>query len=281
MKTNSISAIVSGTGVVSAVVNGKSYSIQPDSVYYNKVRKALKSRDAKSLIRYFDLDSALRVESNGKVTFTDGKVMYQGTELSNGITERIVQLFKLDFPFEPMLKFLENVLKNPSEDSVKDLYGFLDKNSLPITEDGYFLAWKYVREDFKDNYSGTLDNSPGKTVSMPREKVNPNRNETCSHGLHVCSHSYLSHLYGKVVVLVKVHPADVVAVPNDYNNAKMRVCKYLVLQQVDDHAEQDKAFADNPVYSTDVSDYGEKPTGQRFWSVRDPNTGRWTKKEVE
>ena len=32
---------------------------------------------------------------------------------------------------------------------------------------------------------------------------------------------------------MKVDPADVVAVPPDYNHSKMRVCKYLVLSEVD------------------------------------------------
>jgi len=40
-------------------------------------------------------------------------------------------------------------------------------------------------KEFKlvDNYTGTMDNSVGQIVSMPRQAVDNNRNQTCSNGL--------------------------------------------------------------------------------------------------
>jgi hypothetical protein len=122
---------------------------------------------------------------------------------------------------------------------------------LPITDDGYFLAYKRVNRNYTDCHSGTFDNHVGKVVEMPREKVNANRNETCSAGLHVCSHSYLSHYSGDRIVVVKINPKDVVSVPVDYNNAKMRVCRYEVVSELkseDRDAIQDMAVkAEEPV----------------------------------
>jgi hypothetical protein len=66
---------------------------------------------------------------------------------------------------------------------------------------------------------------------VPRNCVDEDPDRTCSHGLHVCSFDYLphfSHANGHVVVC-KVNPADVVAIPRDYNNTKMRVCRYEVV----------------------------------------------------
>lgn len=87
-----------------------------------------------------------------------------------------------------------------------------------------------------DIHSGTMDNSVGKKLRIDPWQVEANRDVTCAKGLHVCSRSYLPHFggSGSRVVICKVNPADVVAVPNDYNNAKMRVCAYEVIGELND-----------------------------------------------
>ena len=62
---------------------------------------------------------------------------------------------------------------------------------------------------------------------MPRESVNADREVTCSRGLHIAARSYAEGFgtSGKLLV-VKVNPIDVVAVPTDYHRQKMRCCKY-------------------------------------------------------
>jgi hypothetical protein len=72
---------------------------------------------------------------------------------------------------------------------------------------------------------------------MDRDDVDPDRNRTCSAGLHCCSQEYLPEFgcgAGNKIVEVRVDPKDVVAVPTDYNNTKMRVCKYEVLREITD-----------------------------------------------
>jgi len=114
----------------------------------------------------------------------------------------------------------------------KGLYGFLEKNRLPITGDGHFLAYKKVRDNFMDVYTGTMDNSVGKFVEMERNQVNDDKNQTCSAGLHFCSESYLNHFGGERTVIVKINPRDVVSIPTDYDNAKGRACRYEVIGEV-------------------------------------------------
>jgi hypothetical protein len=110
----------------------------------------------------------------------------------------------------------------------------LEKNALPITPDGHFLAYKKVRNDFLDIHSGTMDNSVGQIVEMERHEVNDNKDETCSTGLHFCGMSYLNHFGGSDsrTVIVKINPADVVSIPSDYNNAKGRACRYEVIGEL-------------------------------------------------
>jgi hypothetical protein len=116
----------------------------------------------------------------------------------------------------------------------------LEKNNLPITSDGHFLAYKKVRKDFKDCHTGTMDNSVGKIVEMERHEVDDNANNTCSNGLHFCSKEYLNHFGGERTVIVKINPADVVSIPTDYDFSKGRACRYEVIGELGVHP--DDAF---------------------------------------
>jgi hypothetical protein len=173
------------------------------------------------------------------------------------------------FPVEPLVNFMENLMTNPSKRAVTELYGFLEKNSLPITPDGCFLAYKKVRNDFLDIHSGTMDNSVGKIVEMERNEVDDNKDQTCSTGLHFCSQDYLPHFgngYDSRVVILKINPADVVSIPSDYNNAKGRACKYEVIGEIGNDGDKiDNAF-NKPVQSN-ASNNIAKPV------VREPKSG--------
>lgn len=164
-----------------------------------------------------------------------GHVYINGQLDDGSAARRILHLHKIGLPHKHLMNFLARLRKNPSKNSVDQLYGFLEANKLPITPDGYVIAFKAVRDDFLDIYSGTIDNSVGRTVAVERYQVDDDFNRTCSHGLHVCGESYLPN-FGvdrpSRVVLVKIDPADFVAVPRDYNNAKARVCRYEVIDEM-------------------------------------------------
>ena len=167
-----------------------------------------------------------------------GETLYwQGKEMHNAISTRMIEMLKEGFSIQPLVFFMENLMENPSHRSVKELYGFLEKNNLPITPDGQFLAYKKVRANYKDIHSGTMDNSPGTVVSMPRNEVDDEANNTCSNGLHFCSQEYLPHFgsgsgSSDRIVIVKINPRDVVSIPTDYNNAKGRACRYEVISEL-------------------------------------------------
>jgi hypothetical protein len=68
---------------------------------------------------------------------------------------------------------------------------------------------------------------------MDRKDCDPDRKNACSRGLHVAAFSYAHDQYSNGnLIEVKVNPRDVVAVPEDHNNEKMRVCEYEVLAQI-------------------------------------------------
>ena len=189
-------------------------------------------------------------------TFTvKGDVVYVGDEaLPYSLSMRILDFAKNNLPVEPLLRFWANLNLNPSYRSVQQLHDFLEKNNHPLTVDGCFLAYRRVSDDFKDFYTNKVDNSIGAEVSMPRNRVNEDPTQTCSYGLHVANYEYACNFYhsgsGRLVA-VKVNPKDVVAVPTDYNQAKMRVCAFTVLEEI--KAEYKKS----PLYGASA-DYNEE-----------------------
>ncbi len=183
------------------------------------------------------VSTAKRIEkfSNGNFVVKDGRVEINGVAAPEVLSNKIIRFANEGLPFKPLLKFAENLQANPSFRAVNELFQFLEKNDHPLTEDGNFLAFRRIRSDYKDIYTGTIDNSPGKEIEMPRNQVDEDCNRTCSKGYHASSWRYAHTQYASsnpdtdIMIEVEINPADVVAVPIDYDNAKLRICKYKVL----------------------------------------------------
>lgn len=145
--------------------------------------------------------------------------------------DKLKEMARMDLPVDSWLNFWRLLRDNPSYNSVRELADCLERNHHPLLPDGRFLAWKGVRTDFKDKYSGKFDNSVGNIVSVPRNEVDDNREMHCSNGLHVATYEYASNYAGcdGVLVEVAVNPANVVSVPTDSSFQKMRVTEYEVL----------------------------------------------------
>ena len=188
-----------------------------------------------AILSILDTGSQIKKVSKGRLDVDGRNVVDKktSTKLHPVFLEKIKEFSFNSKHYESFIKFWDNLNKNPNKNSVDQLYRFLEANKFPITDDGCFLAYKKVdlsRDGkFVDNYTKTIDNSVGKIVVMDRDKCNTNPDETCSFGLHVASYEYALGYAGDVMVQVKVNPKDVVAVPSDYNNQKMRVCRYEVL----------------------------------------------------
>jgi hypothetical protein len=213
---------------------GKPYSINNAHPNFKKIVAGLKAGfDEDKLANLIQTNIKEEIAKAVGVEFKeDGMILMDGEPISDVLVVRYRFMVENEFPLEGFKLFVQNLAQNPSRNSRRDLYDFLETCTLPITEDGHFLAYKKVSQDYTDCYSGTFDNHVGNIVEMSRDKVDSDRNATCSTGLHVCSRGYLGHFWGYRVVVVKVNPKDVVSVPADYNNTKMRVCRYEVVSEL-------------------------------------------------
>lgn len=206
---------------------------------FGQIRDLLEQGAEWSVVeKLVDLPSAIVTYTNGRIKVVDGELFFDNEPVHNGLASRILSLIsdKREATAEPLIRFMEKVSRNPSRRSVQGLYEWLEKSNLPITPDGDIIAWKIVRNDYRDIYTGRFDNSVGKVVEVARNQVDEDPDRTCSYGLHFCSSGYLPHYgtgSGSRVVVVKIDPADVVAFPRDYNTAKGRACRYKVIGEVD------------------------------------------------
>lgn len=218
------------------VVNGKSHTISKDThMNYGKIVDALKSKDWAALTELVEPAKAIVNFGKGYVKIENGVVFWKDALFNNALAKRMIEMYQDGFPIDPMVIFMENLMTNPSKRSVDQVYGFLEKNNLPITEDGHFLAFKRVKSGtYKDIHSGTIDNSIGQVIEMDRNLVDDDPDSHCSTGLHFCSISYLSQFgnYNDPIMILKINPADVVSIPTDYNGAKGRCMRYEVIAEV-------------------------------------------------
>jgi hypothetical protein len=209
--------------------------------------------------------SAVETVSHGRVTVRDGQVYYDDQPVNNYVGRKIVQLLEDGFDISPLANFLEDVFQNPSNSSVEELYLFLEANDMPLMPDGRFIAYKAVRDDYTDMYSGKFSNAPGQVCRMERNQVDERRHVTCSHGLHAAALPYAKLFGGHAsrIVLLAIWPRHVVSVPNDYNNQKMRVSEYEVLSESDEEfttSVYTPTFSDG--YGDDVDIYDEPYEGE-------------------
>jgi hypothetical protein len=276
MSKNNVSAIISNDGNLTIFITGKSYNITTDHPNYNKIITALKAKTFDVIPNLIDVGAAITEYGEGNLVVDNGMIFYKGMPIRNALTDRIFAFIEKELPYEPLLRFMENLMENPSKRSVEELYTFLEANELPITEDGFVLGYKRVNDDFKDLYTGKVDNSIGAINEMPRNFVDDDKEKTCSFGYHIAGKSYLKHYcagQGKIIV-VKFNPKDAVSVPVDYQNSKIRVCRYEVLYEITndiDVNDDTQEYFEEPAYSTDGKTILPKRDSKgRFMSNKTP-----------
>lgn len=233
-------AFVAGRDSIMFSMNGTPTVIPKTHMHYGDIIAALKAGDLAEVAKQITTHPKQLIAdmTDGLLSFKDGKLWFDGDVLNTGLTRRIIDLKRDGLDITPLTNFLRNLLDNPSKRAVDELYGFLEKCDLPITADGHFIAYKMIRGDFTDIYTGTMDNSVGATVKMRRNAVDEDKNSTCSDGLHFASLHYVTNgNYGSSgrghrLVALKINPRDVVAIPTDYNNSKGRACEYLILKEL-------------------------------------------------
>lgn len=234
-------------------ISGQPISVHRNSVVFDQVVEELNKPepDADAVIEMASVVNTIQTEIESLATTSAANYLPKGTikvdrygvtldgdSFEGVLADRLMDILSTGLRVTPWVRFVENLLMNPADYARDEMLEWLEKSDLPVTEDGHFLAYKIVRDDYTDVYSGMFDNSIGTLVQLEgRQSVDPDRNRTCSYGLHFCSKSYLpsfgANHSGRRIVLVKVNPADVVSIPADYDHSKGRTWRYEVVDEID------------------------------------------------
>jgi hypothetical protein len=275
--------IVQGNSVT-VVIGNKPHTVAKSHLAYNRLREAIRVGDWELVEKIIDPTQAVLEYGNGRITIQGDRFFWDNVEWNNSLTRRMIDMLREGFAIDPMIRFMERLDANPSHSSIEHLYMFMEKTNLPITNEGCFIAYKRVNDDYTDVHSGTVSNKPasmltgseraqyplfkqgkkqevtvsineaGETVvSMKRGLVDDDRNIACSVGLHVCSEGYLQSFGGNRIIMVRVDPADVVSVPNDHSDSKMRVCRYTVIGEIGDSKDEIEQVQSVPVVTEDAA----------------------------
>lgn len=246
-------------GQVTVIVDGKPFSVASSDARYGQLVELLNSgtATAESVLDIIESQKrrAEKACEGTRLSVNNGAVHFDGQQLAGELSARLLRIIDGGYDLKPLANFVERLMKNPSMRAVNELYTFMEYGKLPLLTDGRFVGYKVVRGDYMDKHSGTFDNSVGKMCEMPRNKVDDDSSRTCSFGLHVCSAEYIKSFFGRGdrVMLVAVDPQDVVSIPKDYNNTKMRCCKYEVIGEYEDYA-KDYGCDVQPSFGTEIFD---------------------------
>lgn len=215
-------------GTISVFFKGQTYNITASDARYPRFHKACNNNDVGEVIKLIHIGSKLKESLKTK---EDGSFSISGHDIPAELSDKMIMAVKRLGDAKSITNFKKRLDKNQSKTAQKHLLEFLAHHGGCLLEDGRFLAYKYVNGDFKDCYTGKYDYSPGKTVTMPRDKVIEDPKEACAAGLHVGTWGYSgNHM---TVLLCVVDPVDVVSVPFDYKHQKIRCCKVTSVRKID------------------------------------------------
>jgi len=180
--------------------------------------------------------------SNGKLKIVGDAAVYNEEPLPESLEHFILTAFSTENDFDNFVKpwelFLDKLAEVQSMEVYENIHNFLVHSDLKINENGDVVAYKAVTEDFKDIYTGKIDNSVGSIIKEDRRKISSDANSTCSFGLHACSMNYLRESryapFGSKMIEISVDVRNIVCVPNDYKGTKIRVCEYKVEKYLGD-----------------------------------------------
>ncbi len=240
-----------GTGNLTLFHDGEMFVATSDHPNWNAIVDGVENDDA-TVVDLFDVSKSVAQKFKAlseRVAVRNGRVYFDGDEVNNTLTKQIIRFVENDSDFGPLVSFYERLAQNPNQESVAQLYSWLDSHSFTIAQNGYIIGYKGVQSDGNGGYrsvksgdavvngepvSGQIPNNIGDVVEMPRSEVTFNPDVTCSYGLHVGTFEYASD-WGRngAVLKVLVDPRDVVSVPSDHNGQKLRTCRYTVLDVID------------------------------------------------
>lgn len=269
---NKIPHIINANGLC-LTIKGRPFVVSKYDYKYTTALQFVKDNNLDALINLLDPVVAINNKySKQGLSINNGVVKYvnklgQEERLPDALIKSLLAMFEQDEDsINPLILFWEKLKLNPSYRVNNCLFDFITHNNIVINEKGNLIMYKIVKRTdkkdvFLDLYTGKTEHRFGIQVDpMARRDVDDDINVTCSTGRHLCSWQYLPHygsaLDGKdAILLCELDPQDIVAIPKDYNNSKIRCTTYIPLEEYTyDQGEIDRILYRTNTYNVDEDD---------------------------
>ena len=205
---------------------GVSYQASSSNPMFADIVKKLKAGKLSEAKELVNIASAIDKASKGQIKNDGGILKHDGLELNETCTDWLLRnMHRGQSAIQPVVNFLGLLKKNPSPVGVDSLWRFIRKNGLIITPTGFFIGYRYLKDDFYDRHTGKHFNGLGQTLRMPREHVSADVTKTCAEGYHIGTPAFVNG--ESTVVECLVSPEFVVSCPLSEQD-KLRVCEYTV-----------------------------------------------------
>lgn len=261
MQSNTqIEYMITGDSVI-MTFGAESEIVESTHPNFTEIKLAVVAGEYKKAFELMNIRKAIENFTQGAITIKGDNLYYGAVQMRSTLVDRILDMMKNgDAGFTRLVAFFEKLMENPSKDSVEQLWGFVSHLDVEIDEEGYIIGWKKVTSrngKLFDSRTCKVPNDLGNIVEMPRWMVDNNRNVTCSQGLHVGAWDYVTSFSGDTILKVRVHPRDVVSVPTDYQDMKMRASRYEVAAIVNGRREVVKEWDGKEALHVVVGTAGE------------------------
>lgn len=209
---------------VSFFHDGQMHQTSSSNPMFKDIVAKLRKGDLDDATKLTNIAQAIERASKGIIKNDGGILKYVDQNLHETVQDWIMRNMNKGNPaWDAVINFMGRCKLNENPESIEQLWQFIRACGLIITPTGHFIGYKYVDDNFMDKHTGKLNYSLGKIVEMPRDMVEFNPEIACGPGIHVGAMNYVNG--HSTIIELLVDPKDVVSVPRDHNNEKLRACR--------------------------------------------------------
>lgn len=235
------------TANITVVVDGELYTADEQHPLFDEIVEAAIDGD-EAVVDLFDTSKPANkalANLSDRVRVEYGRVVLDGNEVDGVYADQILRFVEDGVDdWKPLVKFLEKVADNKNRDIRVQLGRWLTaQGSFSILPNGNLVGYRGLNSDFTSVHSGPgivngerqnahLDNAVGNVVEIDLDLVEVDPSVGCAAGLHVGTEAYARNWSRGKVVTVEVDPRHIRSIPFESSDAKMRVSRYRVLDDV-------------------------------------------------
>lgn len=125
---------------------------------FDRVLQALQQKASiEVIIALIDPTESIKEWGHGSLDVLGGVIHIDGEPLPHTLSKKVLELWEDGYPIDPYIAFHQRLLDQQSYRIAEVLFGYLDKHSFPLFDDGTFMAYKGLdnnpykgREDMSD-----------------------------------------------------------------------------------------------------------------------------------